>query len=124
MMEDLEARGHEITFDWTKNPESGIRSDWSEHSQEARVRALQERIAVNTADLVILLYEATGLGCLFETGMAMGAGIPTIVVTNTRESVFFYLPWVQRVHSDHDVLEVLRHPEGGIFDTRHHGARA
>lgn len=119
MMDELHVRGHDITFDWTKNPETGIRHDWSDYPLQAAERASGEVDAVLSADLVILLYEATGLGSLFEAGIAIGARIPTIVVTSTRESVFFYLPWVKRVHSDHDVLEVLRHLEGGIFDTRH-----
>lgn len=90
--------GHEITFDWT-GEEGEIRSDWSANGERAAELATLERDAVNTADALVLVAPpegVPGLGCWTEVGMALGRGIPVLLVGTPRESVFWYLPHVRR----------------------------
>jgi len=92
------AAGHEITFDWT-GPDGEFRDDWSEHPERARALSTRERDAVRSANVLVLCTtEPTGgLGCWIETGMALALNIPVIVLGPARESVFWYLPQVERV---------------------------
>jgi hypothetical protein len=93
----VRAVGARITFDWT-GPEGDQRSDWSAESERAAELSLRERRAVVDADLLVLCGPDPhgGLGCFIEAGMALGRGIPVIVLEPVRESVFWYLPGVRR----------------------------
>lgn len=94
----LEEAGHQITFDWTADL-NGIKTDWSDHLPDARWRSLRERVAVKSADVVVLVAPPVGrgLGCFIEVGMALAARTPVVVWGDARESVFWYLPEVTRV---------------------------
>jgi hypothetical protein len=99
----LRDAGHLITFDWTDMSNGGrIEEDWGPYADEATGHALKERAAVLRADVLVLVAPAEkgrGLGCFLETGIAIGAGIPVLILGNMRESVFWYLPRVWRVGS-------------------------
>lgn len=99
----LRDEGHTISFDWTENPASGIRHDWSDDVPAAEERSIAEmRAIVEDSDALVLLWKDGACGALFETGMAMAFGdrMQVVVSEPTRESVFFYLPWVTRVPRD------------------------
>lgn len=104
-----ESHRHKITFKWWE-PESEIRRDWSqtpETRQRARLLANTERLAVQSADLVVLLSPppGRGLGCFIETGIALAQNTPVWVVetpsgTRIRESVFWHLEQVEVLDID------------------------
>jgi hypothetical protein len=100
VQEILIAAGHEITFDWT-GPNGERRDDWSDVPDRARELSTRERHAVRSADMLVLVGSEPhgGLGCFIETGMALALGIPVLVVGLVRESVFWYLPIVERLES-------------------------
>lgn len=99
-----ESHKHKITFKWW-GPESEIRRDWSQNPetrQRARLLANTERLAVRSADLVVLLAPppGRGLGCFIEAGMALAQNTPVWVVetpggARIRESVFWHLEQVE-----------------------------
>lgn len=96
--------GYRIIFDWTDAEEGDIRSDWSDDPVAAERHAVKERGAVEASDLVVFLFTERGLGSKLETGMAMrDDGTQVVCIDNQRESVFYYLPNVTRIH---DVLEL------------------
>lgn len=107
----LREEGHSITFDWT-GPEGEQRSDWSKAPDVARGLADRERRAVLAADVVVLVGWGCaegegGLGCFIEVGVALALGIPVVIVGPCRESVFWYLPAVQRVDNLAELKEAL-----------------
>lgn len=97
----------DITFDWT-GQEGEIRDSWEGAPDRAQTLSECERRAVSDADLVVLLWCVTDrggpVGALLEVGMAMGMKKRIIVVGPARESVFWYLPEVERV----DDLDALK----------------
>ena len=109
VMNIVREAGHKITFDWTSE-EGEIRSGmgWREDPEKACEIAEKEVSAVLTADLVILCHDRSILGGAIETGIAVGQGIPVMVLDpEVRNSVFWYLPWVSLVNSEGDLARSL-----------------
>lgn len=107
----LTSMGHTITFDWTDPVLGKIREKWGAHRNEAESHSTLERNAVREADAVVLIWpqgqDRAGTGSLLETGMGMGLGKRVVIVGGARESVFWYLPKVQRVASLWGLEEVM-----------------
>jgi hypothetical protein len=95
--------GGEITFDWTttkeEGGEGGIKMDWSQEPERARVLAHNEIQAVRDADVTIAVYKnGTGLGKYIEIGVCLGAGRHLVLMGEFRESVFWYADNVHRIN--------------------------
>jgi nucleoside 2-deoxyribosyltransferase len=100
----------EITFDWTGD-DGEIRSSWEAAPDRAQTLSERERKAVEDSDLVVLVWAVTDnggpVGALLEVGMAMALKKRVIVVGPARESVFWYLPEVERVENLDALKETL-----------------
>lgn len=99
-MNEFEADGHVITFDWTQETEEGIAPEkLREHVVGC---AFKDADGVEAADAVIVFPHATGQGLYWETGMAYGLGKPIIVINDDSgdfatvlaryRCIFLYLP--------------------------------
>lgn len=104
VQEALRRCGHEISYDWTKDPisETGDPDD-------RRALAEAEKEGVLTADLLILLDHNRPRGALIETGMALGAGIDTIVFLepNRSPSLFYHLDNCTVITSRDDLIRAI-----------------
>lgn len=92
-MRALEEAGHDITHDWTKQvAEIGPSPD---DKMVARRCAEQDNLGVAQADVLILIAYPGLTGGLVEFGIALGHGIPVLLVgTLTRYTIFQELPQV------------------------------
>jgi nucleoside 2-deoxyribosyltransferase len=98
VMDQLEAAGHSITYDWTTSEQFS--------SEQARL----DLYGVMTADALVFLAEQdlNYRGAYVELGVALATGIPVIVVGRAIDRCLFVtLPTVRRVHSVDDVLPAL-----------------
>jgi hypothetical protein len=93
--------GWAVSFDWT-GVEGEIRHDWSAESELATRHAKRELLAISKSDVLVLCVPESphGLGCFIETGMAMMIGIDIVLVGPIRESVFWYLPGINKCQED------------------------
>ncbi|MDO8604508.1 MAG: hypothetical protein Q7K40_03905 [bacterium] len=100
VMEMLKQNGHTITFDWV----TGIENEKDEDQPQ---RAIDERAAVQQADLLVYLWESDQESARYEAGMAMGLN-KRIIVSGFKSKLFFLsLPEVTCVESDMDILSAL-----------------
>lgn len=124
----LRRAGYAITYDWPKDllswdcvcntspegiarleEEQGI-SDWTcvcKGDQEAI--AVAERDAVRAADSLVFLWrKGHGLeSACYEVGMAMGRGIPVLVV-GRHDDFFYLLPEVHKIADDEGIVSSLQ----------------
>lgn len=99
---------YKISYDWTDAKTGDIRSDWSDDPVAAEAHAVKERDAIKSSDLLVFVFTERGLGSKYETGMAMrDEGTEVICIDNERESVFYYLPNVDRIRYLTDLPDVL-----------------
>ena len=99
----LREAGHEITFDWTTIEHLRPYDLNSSASQEA---AIKESRGVLDADVLVIIAHERGVGMYVELGIAIGAGIPVRVVTNTESrTMFFHHPLVKKVASFEEVIK-------------------
>jgi nucleoside 2-deoxyribosyltransferase len=100
LMRELEKRGLVVAHDWTRGTQGGDRGKTAT-SDLAGVKRAQVLIAVMTD----AKYEYKGTW--FETGCAVGSGIPTILISPftkaedavTARNVYFHLPSHTRFNS-------------------------
>jgi hypothetical protein len=99
VMEMLRKEGHAITYDWIVGIEN-------ETDSIKKSKAFDEREGVRKAEVLVYLWESDQESARYETGMAMGLGIP-VIVSGKHESFFFLLPEVVQVKKDESIIGVL-----------------
>ena len=102
VMKKLREAGHTITYDWATDFDNAEDFD-AKRTQEL---ASDELTGVKAADCLEYLREEDQESARYEAGMAMGLGIPVLVVAD-HESLFFHLPAVQQVESDDQITDVI-----------------
>lgn len=106
-------RGHSITYDWTRDDDPAIAGACNEYKIPidetiARDLALRDVRGVQAADVVVFLpTEQGGRGCYTEMGLALALGVPVVVVGPYFNSIFMYVPGVERVASLADAIANL-----------------
>jgi hypothetical protein len=81
---------------------------WEDDPEAANKIAEQERQAVKNCDVLIAIFkDGKGLGKIIEIGMALMARKRVILVGPFKESVFWYLPKVEKVADLEKLNEVL-----------------
>ena len=101
----LQAAGHELTLDWTQLPHL---KPYMDHQIESKRAALQEATAVRDADALVVMADRCGKGMYVELGIALGAGVPVVVVTSDPEiTMFFQHPNVALVRTLDEAIESL-----------------
>lgn len=102
--------GCAITYDWTIRCEHWAGQDRALPIPLACQTAEEERIGVNNADALVLVWndEHQGVGRIIETGMAMAAKKPIIVLGEPYPVVFWHLPEVQIVQDRTSLLEAVQ----------------
>ena len=83
----LLGRGHELSLDWTELPHL---RPYARNRTLANEVATREAQSVASSDVLILLADRDGKGMYVELGIALGLGIPVIVLTDDDESTMFY----------------------------------
>ena len=68
--------------------------------------ASDELAGVKAADCLVYLWEADQESARYEAGIAMGLGIPVLVVAD-HDSLFFYLSTVQQIESDDQIIDAI-----------------
>ena len=113
----LEAAGHKITHDWTKEDASKL-PEGPERELYLMDCAIADLGGICKADALILLAVPGMSGALVEMGMAIGGGIPVIVLDafkeGNQECIFYRLPGsglFQHIRNTDDLLKVLAHPK-------------
>lgn len=96
-MDSLRSHGHEIVYDWTV----------SYSDNDTPEKAIIERDAIKTADLLVLLWHPDAESARYEAGMAMGLG-KQIIVSEGPDSFFFHLPGIISVSTDDDIIGAIR----------------
>lgn len=89
VMRTLEIHGHTLTCDWTESTEDSI------------VGAEKDIHGVQRADFLVGVFETPlkYVGSLMEVGMAIGMGIPIVILGSQLDgSIFMHLPFVFRVN--------------------------
>lgn len=97
-----ERLGHNITYDWTKTVEEVGPDEGLTASEEFRCECAEyDRQGTRASDLLIMLCYPGLCGTLIECGMAIGLGIPVLVLGEPeRNSVFFSLRDVTQADTD------------------------
>jgi hypothetical protein len=108
----LEARGHEISGDWTTHRPI---KPYEAHPELAEQYAVEDIDGVKKSDVFILLTDEAGTGMYVELGAALFSnsktGKPKIyVVGGSLTSVFHFHPAVNRRASIQAVLDEIRSP--------------
>lgn len=102
----LEAKGYNITFNWTEAPHL---RPYEANKEKSLDLAIKEIDGVKDADILILMLHDKGVGMFVEFGAALAKGIPVIAIDNAIEprSMFLYHPLVMRVSSVERALRAL-----------------
>lgn len=122
----LRAAGHEITCDWTNEEVKDLPDDELFHT--IREAAKADARGVFNADAVILFPHGNGKGLFVELGIAVGRGIPIVVVSDTGDEpfsktihrtdghncIFIYLPHCTRVKTVEDAIKLVNTYERAI----------
>jgi NTP pyrophosphatase (non-canonical NTP hydrolase) len=91
----LRAKGHTITHDWTQESDAGLGGDarraYHRQCAEADLKGVLD------ADGLLLLDHPNTHGADIEVGVALGKGIPVVVVGCVRHTIFYTLPNVKLV---------------------------
>jgi hypothetical protein len=118
----LRDAGHEITYDWTRTDEfdeqghpivSQYQGETDDSGDEILSYEAQKKYAhldadgVAEADALVLFATPNVTGALIETGMALGYGIPVIVIDPARWTIFYALDLVTVVKDEEEALEVI-----------------
>jgi nucleoside 2-deoxyribosyltransferase len=102
VMKKLRDAGHTITYDWATDFDNAEDLD-KKRTQEL---ASDELAGVKVADCLVYLWEKDQESARYEAGMAMGLGIPVLVVAD-HDSLFFHLSAVQQVESDDQITDTI-----------------
>lgn len=103
VMDRLRDAGHAITYDWATDFDNAEKLD----EEQTQKLAIDERIGVKDADLLVYLWESDQESARYEAGMAMGLGKPVVVVAQ-HDSLFFHLPEIQKVSSDEQIVSAIK----------------
>ena len=102
VMGQLQAMGHEITFDWTVHDAGGKTQE--ELPAYLSMCADQDAIGVMQADLLFLIDHPACKGAYTELGLAVAFEKPVVVVkainsplTGMKQNIFMHLPEVTHV---------------------------
>jgi len=105
----LRGVGHDITHDWTNETLEGIPA--AQQSAYLDRCGASDYRGVMTADAVVLICHPDMRDARVEWGMALGRGIPSVVVYPDRlpsRSVFENMPGVRKVGSLPELLDALQ----------------
>lgn len=109
LMNIVEANGHTITHDWTKETLEGKTPE--EHSPYLQKCALQDFDGVYDAETLILIPNKDGSGMFTEMGVAIALFMPIFVVgfdpAIHKANIFYNLPHIAKVDTIEQVIEVL-----------------
>jgi hypothetical protein len=112
LMRAIESAGHEVLCDWTT---LAYREPYVENRQTNQPLAAAMLEAATSCDVFVLADHPALRGGLIECGMALAHGRSVIVSGMVRESIFFTLPNLEFVATDHHVVaalaDVKRHAE-------------
>jgi hypothetical protein len=95
----LREAGHTITFDWTNEDTTGLKSE--NRLQYLAAAAYRDQIGVESADAILVMHDDTGRGLFVEFGLALSDKSKLIVVVGGMRGkhpegcVFYYLPRVR-----------------------------
>lgn len=113
----LEAAGHTITHDWSKDDASKYK-DGPEKELYLMDCAIKSIGGICQAEAVVLLAAPDMAGAFVEMGLAIGAGVSVIVLDafkeGNRDCIFYRLPGsglFQHIRNTDDLLSVLSHPK-------------
>lgn len=101
LMAALSSRGVEITYDWTEH--GSVQGQGAERMREV---ARSEAAGVELADLAVVLLPG-GRGTHTEIGIAIGAGVPVLLVgeqPGDYDCAFYHHPGVTRTNATGDAL--------------------
>ena len=107
--EQLDQAGHEVCSTWIKRSDAAPEVPTAVEDQ---VNALADCLDLNLAEALICFTETprkelTRGGRHVEFGIALGKGIPVVVV-GPRENIFHHLPWVHHLPQwGPEVIQVL-----------------
>lgn len=103
--EMLRAKGHEISWDWTKH--KNIRP-YPEHLEEAEEQASADIQGVKDCDIFILLSDEAGRGMYVELGVAVALQKKIFIVgEHNTNCLFYFLLFIIRKDTLEDVLKVI-----------------
>lgn len=117
VMETLEADGHVITFDWTRDVEllgpggeKLRRNGPLTVDDEAKLKACAEADAngVTEAHVIVVLSYPGLVGTLIETGIAVSRNIPVFFIGTPPPTIFTYLSNVHTLPAGFKGLDQLR----------------
>lgn len=102
----LRALGHEITFDWTVEDDSGLSGD--ERELYWRACGANDVDGVRRADAVLLLNHPLAFGTMVEFGLALAWGKPIFLVgADIRNTVFFWVPGIRRFNTVEQAVRAI-----------------
>lgn len=100
-MDQLEALGHQVTFDWTRIEHLKPYEANAEASADAAVLEVE---GVKQADALVVIAHERGVGMYVELGVALGMGKHVYVVwPGSSRTMFFHHPLVKMVSSVADL---------------------
>lgn len=111
----ITATGREVTHDWTRtrafgtdgHPLPGTGGGYKLAPDDAAAHALDDLVAVASADLAIFLGDTPSCGWLVECGHAISQGLQVWVVAPFKWTVFWELPQVAVFDDLSGPLELL-----------------
>lgn len=109
--EQIIAKGHEITRDWTS---IALLKPYDADPVTSKVHAQQAIEAVQNSDVHILLSDEQATGMYTELGAALVSNIKTgkpkifIIGEHNARSIFYFHPSVERVKTIEEVFALLR----------------
>lgn len=117
----LEANGHTITHDWTKEDASAV--DPEELDTYLMLCAGNDLMGVAAADVFILIARPNMAGAFVEMGVALAMSVPVVVLDAYRDgnqnNIFYALPQCQafqHVKSYDDIIAILAAPFTNPYD--------
>jgi hypothetical protein len=106
VMDELEAIGHTITHDWTKESIDGMKA--GEIEAYFRDASQRDKIGVQRADLLLIFPHEHGKGQYTEMGIAMALSVNVVWVNNPEaDNIFAYNHFVDRVDSKVEAFELI-----------------
>lgn len=106
VMTALRILGHSITHDWTNEAVDPSWPEWqqAEYLQEC---GSHDYRGVIDADCLVLINHEKSRDAMAEFGIALGRGIPVVVLfPERRSSVFFHRAWAV-FNTTHELIEMM-----------------
>jgi hypothetical protein len=105
----IELAGHVVVCDWTTAP---YQEPYLDNEASNRPLAAEMLEAASRCDVLVLADHPALRGALMECGMALAHMRRVIVSGMVRASIFFTLPNVELVATDHEVVVALAAARG------------